>query len=257
MEPEPALAIDPDDRELAELRLLHLADSALPIGALAHSCGLETLTSAGVLQVADLPSFLKAYLEEVGLTEATFCRAAYGLVGADSFRFPAARWIELNDWLSARKAARESCAGSAALGLNFLQAVSALGDFPILREACAAAGKTGQAAHGRQVSDETRPVMIHHSTAFGLASGVLGINEDRAVWAFLHQLTASLVSACQRLLPLGQSAATRILWDLKPKLLATARHSAARPVDDAYCFTPLLDWGAMEHPALSTRLFIS
>jgi urease accessory protein len=98
---------------------------------------------------------------------------------------------------------------------------------------------------------------LHHSPAFGLAAGVLGFNEDRAVRAFLHQTVASLVSACQRLLPLGQSAATRILWNLKPAIVETSSRSAVCPLDDACCFMPLLDWGAMEHPALRTRLFIS
>jgi urease accessory protein len=93
--------------------------------------------------------------------------------------------------------------------------------------------------------------------AFGLVGGVLGFAEDRAVLAYLHQSVASLVSACQRLLPLGQSAATRILWNLKPAILETANRSATCAVDDVCCFMPLLDWGAMEHPALRTRLFIS
>jgi urease accessory protein len=234
-----------------------LADSALPIGALAHSFGLESLTSSGTLQVADLPSFLQGHLEEAGLVEAAFCRAAHGLADPQTRDFPVERWIELNDWLSARKPARESCAGSAALGLNFLQAVTALGDFPILREALFAAAKPSLADRVRPLSNENHPVLIHHSTAFGLAASVLCIEEDRAVQAFLHQLVGSLVSACQRLLPLGQAAATRILWDLKPVLIQMGLRSATCSFDDAWSFTPLVDWGAMEHPALSTRLFIS
>jgi len=233
-------AVNPQVTELAELRLLHLADSALPIGALAHSFGLESLVSNGVLQVADLPRFFDGYLEEAGLVEAVFCREAYGLADPSAPKFSTQRWSELNDSLSARKPARESCAGSAALGRNFLQAVIALGDFPLLREVL-----------------EIRPAMIHHCAAFGLASGAIGIEKERAVLAFLHQWIASLVSACQRLLPLGQTEATRVLWNLKPAMIQTARRSAACSIDDACCFTPLLDCGAMEHPALSTRLFIS
>ena len=240
MERDLDCAVNRQGAELAELRLLHLADSALPIGALAHSFGLESLVSNGVLQVAELPRFLDGYLEEAGLVEAVFCREAYSLADASAPEFSTHRWIELNETLSARKPARESCAGSAALGRNFLQAVIALGDFPVLREAL-----------------EIRPAMIHHSAAFGLVSGAIGIDQDRAVLAFLHQWIASSVSACQRLLPLGQTEATRILWNLKPAMIQTARRSAACSIDDAWCFTPLLDCGAMEHPALSTRLFIS
>ncbi|MGA2428145.1 MAG: urease accessory UreF family protein, partial [Candidatus Acidiferrum sp.] len=86
---------------------------------------------------------------------------------------------------------------------------------------------------------------------------VLEFEEDRTVLAFLHACAASLVSACQRLLPLGQNAATRILWELKPAVVETMKRSAECAVEDAACFLPLLDWGAMEHPALATRLFIS
>jgi urease accessory protein UreF len=48
-----------------------------------------------------------------------------------------------------------------------------------------------------------------------------------------------------------------LLWKLKPAMVQTAERSALRTVDDVANFTPLLDWGAMEHPALATRLFIS
>jgi urease accessory protein len=141
------------------------------------------------------------------------------------------------------KPARESRTGSGSLGRNFLATVSGLGDFSVMREAL-------------HISKEAQE-SIHYSLAFGLAGGALGLAEDRVVLAFLHSSVASLVSACQRLLPLGQNAATRILWDLKPAIVEVMRRSSECTVDDAAGFMPLLDWGAMEHPALATRLFIS
>ena len=231
------------DSELAELRSLHLADSALPIGALAHSFGIESLASEGLLKVSDLPNFFCGYLEEAGMVEAVFCRAAFRLALTGLERFSRKHWVEINDRLSALKAAREGRAGSAALGQNFLLAVLAVSEAPLLREALQATRQAGS--------------VVHHSPAFGLASGALELNEDRAVLAYLHQSAASLVSVCQRLMPLGQSEATRILWNLKPMVAEVAARSAACALDDTCCFMPLLDWGAMEHPALSTRLFIS
>lgn len=233
--------------ELADLRLLHLADSALPIGALAHSFGLETLASSGALRVENLLEFITGYLEEAGLLEAVFCREAFRLAIASGEEPRARELSELNERLSAMKPARESRLGSAALGQNLLRLAAALGDFPVLRGALEA----------DQSSTTGKGLAIHHSIAFGFVAGVLGIKESRAVAAYLHQSVASLVSACQRLLPLGQTRAARILWDLKPVIAAAAERSAGRRVDEACCFTPLLDWGAMEHPALATRLFIS
>jgi urease accessory protein len=231
------------DSELAELRLLHLADSAFPIGGLAHSFGLESLVAAELVAVQELPEFLLGFLEEAGFLEAVFCRACFRLgTGADFEEF-AHNWLGINERLGAMKPARESRAGSGSLGRNFLAAVDRLGDFAMVREALRA-------------SKETQG-LIHHCVAFGLGCGVLGFEEDRVVLAFLHSFAASLVSACQRLLPLGQNAATRILWELKPTIVETMRRSMGCSVEDAFCFMPLLDWGAMEHPALATRLFIS
>lgn len=241
-------ALSPDSPILGYLQLLHLADSALPIGALAHSFGLETLVSRGLLKVSNLEVFLRGYLEESGTAEAVFCREAFRLASNGAESFSGERWRCLNLTLSAMKPARETRSGSAALGRNFLMAVSALGDFPVVRSAVEDA---------IQESNQNHPHVIEHSPAFGLVGGALGFGEENVVVAYLHQSIASLVSACQRLLPLGQTDATRILWNLKPAMINTAKHSLASRFDDVCCFNPMIDWGAMEHPALGTRLFIS
>ncbi len=63
------------------LRLLHLADSAFPIGATAHSFGLETLTATGMLTPQSLHQFFSDLLWETGQMEAVFGRLAYRCAG--------------------------------------------------------------------------------------------------------------------------------------------------------------------------------
>ncbi len=60
--------------EIAFLRLLQLADSALAIGGTAHSFGLETLGDEGSPTPEDVEAFLNAYLEEAGVLDAVFVR---------------------------------------------------------------------------------------------------------------------------------------------------------------------------------------
>jgi urease accessory protein len=199
----------------ALLQLLQLADSAIPVGAAAHSYGLETLASDGVLNSSNLEEFLTAWLEEAGAQEAIFLRRAY-----------TANPRDLSDELSARKLASESRDASLKLGRRFAQLVNSIA--------------------GVQIESD-----IHYSIAFGSASAALGIDEDAAVLAYLQQSVAGLVSACQRLMPLGQVAAARVVWNLKPAIIQAA---FAKEIS---CFMPLPEIASMRHPLLETRLFIS
>ncbi len=91
------------------LQLMQLSDSAVPIGAAAHSFGLEGLAEAGGVSAESLLEFTETYLEEQGLLEACFCRASYrcALRGEGA--------AELCFALSALKPARESREGSIVL----------------------------------------------------------------------------------------------------------------------------------------------
>jgi len=235
------MQIDP----LAFLQLAQLADSALPIGSTAHSFGLETLVAEGIVTVEQLATFLHDYLQETGTFEATFCRLGYRATSHPDKNSFATRWLALNARLSAYKTARESRTASATLGRRLLQLVQGLEEYPLLQEAL-------------QVSKNAR-ADIHYSTASGLMGCILAIDEDAVVLAHLQQTLLGLVSACQRLLPLGQSRASSIVWHLKPTLIDAANRSAelALNEDALALFTPLLDIASMRHPVLMTRLFIS
>ncbi len=197
------------------LPLLQLADGAFPIGATAHSFGLETLASEGILHPDNLEELLTAWLEEAGAQEAIFLRRGYS---SDPHI--------LSEELSSRKPARESREASLKLGRRFAQLVNSIA--------------------GTQI-----PTDLHHSIAFGRACAAFAIDEDAAVLAYLQQSVTGLVSACQRLMPLGQVAAQSIVWNLKP---AIEQAAAAKELS---CFTPLPEIASMRHSRLETRLFIS
>lgn len=232
---------------LNHLQLLQLADSALPIGSTAHSFGLETLAAAGRLTTPQLADFFGDYIMEAGAVEALYGRLAYRAAALADERDFEARWLDLNARLSALKPARESRQASAMLGKRFLHLAGALIEppSPLLHWASASAMRAG--------------IDLHHATVFGVVGQVLGIDEELTVLAYLQQNLAGLISACQRLLPLGQRQAAQLSWQLKPILIAAAQRSQDGNLDGpaAYSCATLLDVAGMQHPGLPTRLFIS
>jgi urease accessory protein len=201
------------------LELLQLADSALPVGAVAHSFGLETLTEEGTLHPENLELFLHDHLAETGRLDAVFVRRAWR--GEEPFALSAE--------FAARRPARESREATFKIGRRFAELFTT-------------------------ISGSHVPSGLHYPVAFGLAGKLAAIPEEWMVPAYLQQSIMGLVSACQRLMPLGQVAASRIIWNLRP---AISRAVALSETLEVPCFTPLPELGSMRHSSVETRLFIS
>jgi urease accessory protein len=144
-----------------------------------------------------------------------------------------------NAELGARKLARESRDASATMGRRFLRL---------------AAGMSGKDLLWDAAESESE---VHLACCFGLAAGGLGVDAPAASAAYLQQSTTALVSACQRLLPLGQTQAHQILWDLKPAIVRAVERGATVVPAAIHCFSPLLDVATARHATLYTRLFMS
>src|SRR6266403_964147 len=98
------------------LELLQLSDSALPVGAAAHSFGLETLVEDKMLRPENLEIFLRDYLAEAGVLEATFVRRAWRGENPSG----------LSSEFEARRPARESRDAALKMGRRFVELFKAL-----------------------------------------------------------------------------------------------------------------------------------
>jgi urease accessory protein len=153
--------------------------------------------------------------------EAAFCGAACAAP---------AEFSTLNTRLAARKPARESREASAAMGRRLLDL----------------------AARAYGIDAPPPGDDLQYPCCFGYVAGALGVPPIQAAAAFLNQSVAALVSAGQRLMPLGHTQAQAMLFRLK-----TAVAKAAGATLDTPSFTPLIEAASMCHARLTTRLFIS
>ncbi len=214
------------------LRLQQFADSALPVGGAAHSFGLESLVEWNMLDAGSVRQVLLDFLEETGAVEAAYCARSCELAAGGDLE----SWVALNRELGARKLARESRDASAAMGRRFLNLAGHATKIALIERA---AGSTTE---------------VHLAACFGLVAGAIGIDAQLAAAGYLQQSATALISCFQRLLPLGQTRAHEILWEIKPAIIRIVQTANLSQLS---CFTPLLEIASARHPLLHTRLFMS
>ncbi|HKH09876.1 MAG TPA: urease accessory UreF family protein [Rubrobacter sp.] len=219
------------------LRLLQISDSAFPTGSFSHSMALEAFHEAGRMETAeDLERAAHLHLSSMATSDCVALRASCGAELGELFR--------VDRILTATKPARELRQASASTGRRFLLGVSALGV-----EGDALARFTGAAREGRTPGNL--------AVGYGVAAPALGLGVEEAVYAYLYAGAASMVAAGQKLIPLGGSAAQRVLFGLGDGIEGAARMSETVEAEDMHAFAPTIDALSMLHERQRTRLYIS
>ena len=223
------------------LSLLQFADGLFPAGSHAHSGGLETFASFGLIgDAGGVEEFVRSALEwSIAPCDGVAAVACLRAAAAEDL----AACLEIDLRLDAAKAARETREASRQMGRQVLRVAGQMETHPVL-DALA-----GRAALGE--------IPGHQATAFGVVGAAFGWPALEMVSAYLHCSAAAAVSAALRLMPMGQMAGQRILGNLRPLLCRLAREASESTAEAMWSFAPALEFAAMAHAGLEARLFRS
>lgn len=203
-----------------DLTLTQWLSPAFPLGAFAYSHGLEQAVADGAVDDAtSLQAWLTAVVQDgAGLSDAAL------LVVAQTGGDPAA----LDALARALAASKERAAETAEQGAAFARTLTAMGF-------------------------DTPPMAL--PVALGVAARRLTVPPETVAARYLHAFAANLVGAAQRLMPLGQARAQRLLAALTPVILDTARRACDTPPEDITTSVFAADLAAMRHETLQPRIF--
>ena len=219
------------------LRMLQISDTAFPTGSFSHSMGLEAFAEAGELESAeDLQCLVGLHLNSLATSDCVALRASYGAKIEELSR--------IDRLLSATKLTRELRAASSSTGKRFLLSVAALGLKDARLDEFISAVRAGETPGNLAVG-------------YGVAAPLLGLDLEEVLLAYLYAGVASLVAAGQKLIPLGGSAAQRVLFELQEEIIRAVEKSREVIPEGMYAFSPTIDVRSMLHERQRVRLYIS
>lgn len=219
-------------------RLMAWLSPAYPVGAFSYSSGIEWAVEAGDIKDAES---LRRWLAVVIGEGAGFCDAVFfvhahrSLADADDRALHA-----VAELASAFVPSKERHLETTAQGAAFVEATRAAWS-------CAALDRLAAAWNGP----------VAYPVAVGIAAAGHGIAIEPSLHAFLHAVTANLVSAGVRLVPLGQSDGQRVLAALEQVVAATAHRALNASLDDVGSAALRADLASQLHETQYTRLFRS
>jgi urease accessory protein len=219
-------------------RLMAWLSPAYPIGAFSYSSGIEWAVEAG--DVTDAATF-KRWLVVMIADGSGFCDAVFFV---HAHRAVAQRNDEalraVAELAAVFAPSRERHLETTAQGRAFLDTTRAAWPTPALDRLLA---------------------LWDGAVALPVAVAATSAGHDialaPALQAYLHALTANLVSAGVRLVPLGQTDGQRVLAALEPVVAATAARALATALEDVGGAAFRADLASMRHETQHTRLFRS
>lgn len=227
--------------ETALFDLMSWMSPAWPIGAFAHSSGLEWAVEEGLLTDREsVAEWIVTLLENGPIrNDLVIFVHAWRAVRADDRE----RLGEIAELAVATQTGFERRQESVAQGAAFR------------RIALATAG----VSRLRYFMDGLEDDDLAYPVAAAALFACCDIHLRLALTAWLHGAVANLVSAAQRLVPLGQTDGQLALRTLRPSVLAAVEAAHALPVGDPFeaigGSALMAELGCMAHETQYTRLF--
>ena len=217
-------------------RLMAWLSPSYPIGAFSYSSGIEWAVEAGdIRDAATLQDWLAVMLGEGnGYCDGAFFAHAHRAAAAADTTAVAA----VAELAAAFASSKERHLETTAQGRAFLDTTRAAWPCPALELLTA-------------LPEVTLPVAV------GVACAGHAIPLAPALAAYLHALTATLISAGVRLVPLGQTDGQRVLAALESVVAGCAARALATPLAEVGGAAFRADIASMRHETQYTRLFRS
>jgi len=236
----PAPSPSPAERTPATLlRLIWLASPALPVGGFSYSEGLESAVDAGLVATETQAGDWLLDQLHLSLVRADLPVAAQAAIAWSANDLP--RTEQLNDWVCRTRETAEMRLQTEQMGRSLTE---------WLRNGEQSADPRIAALSGLSPAP-TWPI------AFALATVLAGAAPRDALLAFAFGWAENMVQAAMKAVPLGQSAAQRMLARLAGAIPAAVEHAMALADDQRQAFTPMLAILSSQHETQYSRLFRS
>ena len=219
-------------RDLQLLQLFQLFDSQFPVGAFAHSGGLETYGQAGA-GVEELRQILGAQIRS-GWGRAELAAASLA-------------------WNAAGRGDSQALARLATL-------VTAHKTIPSVNETSIRLGRRTLTLLKRLHPHTFSSIAIdppHQALVIGVAGHVLALPLREVLVGYAHSLVAASVATATRCMSISPAQGQEIIVDLQPALGAAVARAVEAVEDDLFTCTPALDIRCHQQGTLRTRLFQS
>jgi len=224
-------------RDIALLRLLQLFDSQFPVGAFAHSGGVETYASLGG-SLQELRQILHAQIE-LGWGRSELAAACL-----------AWRAVDAEPWPPKPEGRRRLD--------RLAQTLDALKVVPSIRDTSIGLGRRTLDLVRRLYPDAAFEVARpHHAIVIGAAARRLGVDARDLLLAFAQSLAMGTLTAGIRCMPVSPVQAQQLLVEAHPRISLAVERAIEDPDGSLFTCTPALDVRSHQQAHLHTRLFQS